>query len=61
MINQIYNEIKTMFTLTDATAETAALLELVSIIVSIFLVCAVLYLAYKLIAGFIRMIFYGWK
>lgn len=59
MIDLIYNEIKAMFTLTGATPETAAVLELVALVVSIFLVCAVLYFAYKLIAGIIRMIFWG--
>lgn len=61
MIDLIYEEISAMFTLTGASAETAALLELVSIIVSIILVCAVLYFAYKLIAGLIMMIFHGWR
>ncbi len=61
MIDLIYNEIKALFTLTGATSETADLLELVAIIVSIFLVCAVLYFAYKLVAGLFKLIFYGWR
>lgn len=61
MIDLIYNEVKDIFTLTGASAETAALLELVAIIVSIFLVCAVLWFAYKLIAALIRLIAGGWR
>ncbi len=61
MIDLIYTEILAMFTLTDASAETAAFLQLVALAVSIFLVCAVLYFAYKLIAGIVRAIFNGWK
>ena len=61
MIDLIYEEIKRMFTLTGASPETAALLELVSLIVSIFLVCAVLYFAYKLVASIIMAIFHGWR
>ena len=61
MIDLIYTEIKAMFTLTGATPETAAVLELAAIVVSVVLVCAVLYFAYKLVAGLIRLIFYGWR
>lgn len=61
MMDLIYNEIKELFALTGASPETAALLELAAIVVSIFLVCAVLYFAYKLIAGLIKLIFYGWR
>lgn len=61
MIDLIYNEVKGFFTLTGATPETAALLELVAVIVSIFLVCAVLYFAYKFIAALIRLIAGGFR
>lgn len=61
MMDLIYNEIKELFSLTGASPETAALLDLAAIVVSIFLVCAVLYFAYKLIAGLIKLIFYGWR
>lgn len=61
MIDLIYEEIFELFNLTGASPETAAMLELVALSVSVFLVCAVLYFAYKLIVCLVRMIFTGWK
>ena len=57
MMEFLYPEIKSLFSLSTANPETAAFLDLVALTVSIIIIAALLLFAFKMIGSIIMMIF----
>jgi hypothetical protein len=57
MMEFLYPEIQKLFSLSTASPETAAFLELVALSVSITIIAALLLFAFKMVGSIIMMVF----